>query len=54
MPSKAAVLLAFDACLSAGPMPAEPGEAMHAQCDAWAVVEARRINAIAQADGVQG
>jgi hypothetical protein len=29
MPSKVAMMFAFDACLAAGPMPAEPVNVMH-------------------------
>lgn len=32
-------------------MPAEPVQAMHARCDAWAIVEARQIDANARAGG---
>jgi hypothetical protein len=32
-------------------MPAEPVAALHERCDAWAVVEARQLDRIAQAGG---
>lgn len=48
MPSKVALLIALDACLGAGPLPSEPEVDMRRRCDAWAAVEARGLDQMAQ------